>query len=101
MAIAGYALLLAVRRGPAPAAEPVSLMPVPSIPEPRRLPHRPSFVPASAPVLHDAANADATLPIVVQDLPEQFVADAGVSVFDADRLIALHWLPLAGSPRRN
>lgn len=100
MAVGGYALLLALRRGPAPAGDPPSLLPHPALPEPTRLPHRPSFVPASAPVFRGAPAAQAPLPVVVQGLPEAFVADAGVAVFETERMSALHWRPLAGLPRQ-
>jgi len=99
LAVAGYALLLALRQGPAPAIEPVALSPVPKLPEPARLPRRASYVPASAPVFHTKVAERAPLAIEVRDLPDDLAASAGIAVFDARTGVALHWLPLAGLPR--
>jgi len=97
--VAGFALLLALRQGPAPAAPPAVLRPVPSIADPTRLRHMPSFVPASAPVFHAAKGATAPLPIEVRGLPDDLASHAGVAVFDGRTGALLRWLPLAAAPR--
>jgi hypothetical protein len=99
--VAGFALLLALRQGPAPAAPPAVLRPVPSIPDPTRLRHMPSFVPASAPVFRGAQTATAPLPIEVRDLSDDVAAHAGVAVFDVRTGALLQWLPLANAQRSN
>jgi hypothetical protein len=97
--VAGFALLLALRQGPAPAAPPAVLRPVPSIADPTRLRHMPSFVPASAPVFHTAQAATAPLPIEVRELPDDLAAHSGVAVFDGRTGALLRWLPLATAQR--
>ena len=71
------------------------------LPDPSRLPHRPSFVPASAPVFHKPIAGVAACAIVVTGLPETGIAGAGVAVFEQATQSPLEWLPLAGLPRRN
>jgi len=101
VAVAGYAALLALRRGPADGVDPVSLMPVPALPQPERLPRRPSFAPASLPVFDDSlGNVARPLTIEIRDLAESLAAAAGVAVVDDVTSAVLEWLPLAGVPRQ-
>ena len=99
--VAGYVLLLSLRQLPSPSTKPVAMRTPDELPDPSRLPHRPSFVPASAPVFHKPIAGVAACAIVVTGLPETGIAGAGIAVFEQATQSPLEWLPLAGLPRRN
>ncbi len=84
LAAAGYALLLAVRQTPVDAGERPSLGSIPTLPEPARLPRRPSFVPASLPAATREFPAPTrSLRATVLDLPARHAAAACIGAVDA------------------
>lgn len=99
--VAGYALLLSLRQLPSPSTKPVALGTPAELPDPSRLPHRPSFVPASAPVFHKPIGGVVACTVLIRGLPETGIAGAGVAVFEQATQSPLEWLPLAGLPRRD
>jgi hypothetical protein len=103
LAVAGYSLLLAVRQPPVGAGAPVSLSKIPALPEPKPLPRRASFVPASAEPSKRAFPPQLrTLTIEIDHLPASLWLTAGVAVFD-DADFCCAWVPLpkagTGGPR--
>ncbi len=97
MAVGGYALLLAARRGPPPVADAPGTAPRAETPAaPDRLPRRPSVVPASAELAPVMPQADVELTIELDGDLAALGPRAGVAVLDGFSGAQLAWLPLRG-----
>lgn len=99
--VGGYALAISLRQEPDQATAPVTMTPAPILAEPARLPHRPTFAPASARLFQQARDKKQHLSILIQGLPDNLIASTGIAILDAELDRTLEWLPLAGLTRSN
>ena len=99
--VGGYALAISLRQEPDQATAPVTMTPAPILAEPARLPHRPTFAPASARLFQQARDKKQHLSILIQGLPDNLIASTGIAILDAELDRTLEWLPLAGLKRSN
>ena len=101
--IVGYSLVLSLGKEPVTPAPAVTIEPFAALPEPDRLPRRPSVVPASFRDEDSLLVMDLEpLTLEVADLPTEFLTGAGVGIFQPELQAMFSWLPLAeAEPAQN
>lgn len=98
--LAGYAGMLAVKRGAAPTAEPRQAATLPGLPPaPERLARVPAVVPASADGLLGAERKLAELQVEVVDVHPVLLRSAGVAVIARSTGVRLGWQTLGEGER--